>query len=173
MPLSLNNSKDIVANSLSIIKGNKTIDVLETIDAVQGLAPETLNSLEKLANALNGDSTFFQTVSTAISNKADTATTYNKTVVNSLLDAKVHDAEMTNYATTATTYTRTDVDTKFTNIIAGAPDALNTLKELSDALGADANYSATVLNKLGEKQTQQASQKQELDWQTWTTQPIY
>ena len=59
MPVSLNNSKDIVANSLSIIKGNKTIDVLETIDAVQGLAPETLNSLENLANALNGDSTFF------------------------------------------------------------------------------------------------------------------
>ena len=58
MPLSLNNGKDIVANSLSIIKGNNTIDVLETIDAVQGLAPETLNSLEKLATALNGDSTF-------------------------------------------------------------------------------------------------------------------
>ena len=69
MPISLNNSKDIVANSLSIIKGNKTIDVLETIDAVQGLAPETLNSLEKLATALNGDSTFFQTVSTALGNR--------------------------------------------------------------------------------------------------------
>ena len=80
---------------------------------------------------------------------------------------------MTNYATTATTYTRTVIDNKFTDIIAGAPNALNTLKELSDALGADANYSATVLHKLGEKQTQQASQKQELDWQTWTTQPIY
>ena len=173
MPLSLNNSKDIVANSLSIIKGNRTIDVLETIDAVQGLAPETLNSLEKLANALNGDSTFFQTVSTAISNKADAATTYNKNTVNNLLDAKVDDTEMTNYATTATTYTRTIIDNKLTDIIAGAPDALNTLKELSGALGADANYSATVLNKLGEKQTQQASQKQELDWQTWTTQPIY
>ena len=81
MPLSLNSSKDIVANSLSIIKGNKTIDVLETIDAVQGLAPETLNSLEKLANALNGDSTFFQTVSTAITNKADTVTSCNKDTI--------------------------------------------------------------------------------------------
>ena len=60
MPISLNTSKDTVANSLSIIKGNKTIDLLETIDAVQGLAPETLNSLEKLATALNGDSTFFK-----------------------------------------------------------------------------------------------------------------
>ena len=79
MPVSLSNSKDIVANSVSLIKGNRVIDVLETIDAVQGLAPETLNSLEKLANALNNDSNYFQTVSGAISNKADKATTYTKT----------------------------------------------------------------------------------------------
>ncbi len=58
MPLSLNNSEEIVANRVSIFKGNKTIDLIETIDAVQGLAPETLNSLEKLATALNNDSSF-------------------------------------------------------------------------------------------------------------------
>ena len=62
MPLSLNNSKDIIANSISIIKGNRTIDVLETIDAVSGLAPETLNSLEKLATAMNNDSSFFHDI---------------------------------------------------------------------------------------------------------------
>ena len=60
MPVSLSNSKDIVANSVSVVKGNRFVDVLETIDAVQGLAPETLNSLEKLANALNNDSNYFQ-----------------------------------------------------------------------------------------------------------------
>ena len=81
MPVSLSNSKDIVANSISLIRGNRLINVLETIDAVQGLAPETLNSLEKLASALNNDSNYFQTVSGAISNKADAATTYTKTEV--------------------------------------------------------------------------------------------
>ena len=60
MPISLNNSKDIVVNSISIIKGNKTVDLIESLDAVTGLASETLNSLEKLATALNGDSTFFK-----------------------------------------------------------------------------------------------------------------
>ena len=58
---------------------------------------------------------------------------------------------MVNYAVKSDTYTKSDIDTKFTNIIAGAPDALNTLKELSDALGADANYSSTVLTELGKK----------------------
>ncbi len=60
MPISFNNNKDIVANSVSIIKGNRTIDLVETIDAVQGFAPETLNSLEKLATAMNNDSIFLR-----------------------------------------------------------------------------------------------------------------
>ena len=78
MPLSLNNSKDIVANSISVLKGNRTIDVLETIDAVQGLAPDTLNSLE-LATAMNNDPAFFTALSPAIENKQ--ATLSNGTAV--------------------------------------------------------------------------------------------
>ena len=46
MALSLTNSKDIVANSVTVVKGNRALDLAEKIDAVQGLAPETLNSLE-------------------------------------------------------------------------------------------------------------------------------
>jgi hypothetical protein len=134
MPLSLNNSRDIVANSISAIKGNRTIDVLETIDAVSGLAPETLNSLEKLATALNNDSGFFNTVTTALNNKADKSTTYTQSVTNGLLDAKVDDTEMTNYATKADTFTKTEVSQKITDLVGGAPVLLDTLKELSDAL---------------------------------------
>ena len=142
MPLSLNNSKDIVANSISVLKGNQTIDVLETIDAVTGLAPATLNSLEKLAKALNDDAGFFTTVKNALDNKAETSTTYTRLATNLLLDAKVDDTEMANYATTAA------VDQKITDLVGGAPVLLNTLKELSDALGADQNFSTTVLNKI-------------------------
>ena len=58
MALSLTNSKDIVANSITVVKGNRAIDIVDTIEAVQGLAPETLNSLEKLATALNNDKNF-------------------------------------------------------------------------------------------------------------------
>ena len=55
-------------------------------------------------------------------------------------------------ADTSTTYSKNDVDTKISNIVNGAPAALDTLKELSDALGADANYSATIVTSLGKKQ---------------------
>ena len=117
MPLSLNNSKDIVANSVSVIKGNRTIDFVETIDAVQGFAPETLNSLEKLATAMNNDPSFFATLSSALSDKADKSTTYTRTVTNSLLDAKVDDTEMVNYA--VKTEVTTALNTKQPTLTAG------------------------------------------------------
>ena len=79
MALSLTNSKDIVANSITVIKGNRAIDLLETIDAVTGLAPDTLNSLEKLAKAMNDDPVFFTALSSAIDNKQ--ATLSNGTAV--------------------------------------------------------------------------------------------
>ncbi len=153
MPLSLHNSKDIVTNSISILKGTRTIDVLETIDAVSGLAPEKMNSLEKLATALINDSGFFNTLTTALDNKADKSTTYTRSVTNGFLDAKVDDTEMTNYATNADTVTKTEVSHKFTDLVGGAPVLLDTLKELSDAHGAEHNFSTTTLNKLAGNQT--------------------
>ncbi len=96
MSLSSANSKDTVVNSIAVIKGSRLIDLDETTDVVQGLAPETLNSSEKLANAFNGDSNYFQTVATAVGNKAGTSRTYTKTQADVLLDAKVDDVEIAN-----------------------------------------------------------------------------
>lgn len=47
--------------------------------------------------------------------------------------------------------TKTYVDTQVTNLVAGAPGALNTLDELAAALGDDANFAATVTNQLAGK----------------------
>ena len=69
MALSLTNSKDIVANNVTVVKGSRAIDLIDTIEAVQGFAPEALNSLEKLATALNNDNNFFSSITAAIDNK--------------------------------------------------------------------------------------------------------
>ena len=123
MPVSLNNNKDIVATSVSILTSNDTINVADE----------------------------FASTTNVVDSKADKNTTYTREVTNGLLDAKVDDTEMVNYAIKSDTYTKSEVNDKFTNIIAGAPDALNSLKELSDALGADANFSTTMVNQLNEK----------------------
>ena len=90
MPVSLSNSKDIVANSISVIKGNKIIDVLETVDSVRGLAPATLDSLEKLANALDNNPAFYTNVAQAIDGKA------NLTYVDAQLATKANASDVTN-----------------------------------------------------------------------------
>lgn len=43
------------------------------------------------------------------------------------------------------------IDSAITNLVDGAPSALNTLQELANALGADANFSTTVTNLIGTK----------------------
>lgn len=43
------------------------------------------------------------------------------------------------------------VATALAALVSGAPDQLDTLRELADALGGDANFSATVLSKIAEK----------------------
>ena len=49
------------------------------------------------------------------------------------------------------TYTQGDVDLNISNLIASAPDALNTLNELAQALANDPNHATTVLNPLALK----------------------
>jgi hypothetical protein len=51
---------------------------LESIDTIVGLAPETLNTLAKLGEAINNDSNFYQTLITDLSFKANVADTYRK-----------------------------------------------------------------------------------------------
>jgi hypothetical protein len=71
MPVSLNNNRDIVATSVSILKSNTTLDVDNQ----------------------------FTIASSILDTKADKNTTYTIAIANELLDAKVDDTEMVNYAT--------------------------------------------------------------------------
>ena len=72
----------------------------------------------------------------------DNTTDANKpisTATQNALDAK---------ADKATTYTKNDVDQMISNLIASAPDALNTLNELAQALANDPSYATIVSNHL-------------------------
>lgn len=57
-------------------------------------------------------------------------------------------------STTLSSYATTSaVNTAISDVIGAAPSALNTLKELADALGSDASFSTTVTNSLSGKLT--------------------
>ena len=51
----------------------------------------------------------------------------------------------------ANTYTKGDADVKISNLIASAPESLNTLNELAPALANDLDHATTVCNQLATK----------------------
>ena len=62
MPVSLTNGKDIIANSVSVVQNDKISNILYISSQITGLAPETLNTLQKLAESINNDNTFYSTI---------------------------------------------------------------------------------------------------------------
>jgi hypothetical protein len=75
----------LVVNTLSLNENNEIVDVkelflskLDAIENIVGLAPDTLNTLAKLGEAINNDSTFYQSLITDLSFKANAADTYTK-----------------------------------------------------------------------------------------------
>ena len=76
--VSLTNSKDIIANSISVIDKDKVIDLkelflsnLDAINNIVGLPVATLDSLQKLAEAINSDANFFNNIMAATNLKSD------------------------------------------------------------------------------------------------------
>ena len=82
MPLNRTNSVDTVANSISLIKGHKVENldtvITEGLTNVTGSSPENMETIEKVAAALDNDPDFFTTVNDRIDLKADQTTTYSK-----------------------------------------------------------------------------------------------
>ena len=94
----------------------------------------TNTSVDTNINTLN---TLISDVDTSI-NTIRTTQTANKTEVDASLSYI-----RSNYSTTSY------VDTKVSELVSSAPEALDTLNELAFALGDDASFSTTILTKIG------------------------
>ena len=101
MPVSLSNSLDIIANSVSIIQDNRLVNILDLISQITGLAPETLNTLQELAASINNDQTFHNTINTQLAAKANSADvytrseTYTQSQINTALSGKQNSISLT------------------------------------------------------------------------------
>ena len=76
-------------------------------------------------------------------------TTYVTNAVTSGIESKANTTMLSDYALTS--YVDTKVANVVSSVVDSAPEALDTLKELSDALGADANFSTTITTQIGLK----------------------
>lgn len=107
------------------------------------------NDLTNKPTLFSGDYNDLTNTPTDISQFTDTTGLLNHVNLTGYATELYVDDEISNalslYATTAY------VDGRFTEILGAAPEALDTLKELSDALGGDANFATTVTNQLATK----------------------
>lgn len=85
-------------------------------------------------------------------------------ILNFLINPKINDVNIETTAgaeskvNSALSNAKNYTDTKVAEIVNSAPEALDTLQELSKALGDDPNFATTVMNKIGEKETPAGAQ---------------
>jgi len=110
-------------------------------------APETLDTLNELAAALNDDPAFFTNISSTIttgdSNTLASAQSYS--------DGLASNYDANGSAATAESNANSYTDTAIANLVDTAPSTLDTLNELAAALGDDPNFATTVTNSLASK----------------------
>ncbi|WP_089705106.1 phage tail protein [Escherichia coli] len=130
--------------------GNNTTQLATTafvqaaLTALINGAPATLDTLKKIAAAINNDPKFSTTINNALALKAPlsspalTGTPTAPTAAQSVNNTQI--------ATTAF------VKSAIAAMVGSAPAALDTLNELAAALGNDPNFATTMLNALAGKQ---------------------
>jgi hypothetical protein len=132
-----------------------------SIDSIIDAAPETLNTLNELAAAINDDPDFYNSITTSVTDAVATAGEYSDSLATNydpagsaataLADAKTYAdtaienipaVDFTGYATE--TFTNTAVSDGIAALVDASPDALNTLNEISAALGDDPDFYTNV-----------------------------
>ncbi|MGY9372468.1 hypothetical protein [Citrobacter pasteurii] len=107
-------------------------------------APASLDTLKKIADAINNDPDFFNTLNAVLA-----------------LKAPLHDPALTGIATVPTpplsVSNKQIANTEFVQaavaaLVGSSPEALDTLAELAEALGNDPKFATTMLNNLTDKQ---------------------
>ena len=121
--VNINNTERIIADSIFLIYNDNLTDIrslflfrTEASDIV-GIPPDTLNTLQEIANAINNDPNFFQTINNELNLKRNISDSYDKTYIdaliagyytqiqtNSLLSSKLGASAINSY------YNKTEID---------------------------------------------------------------
>ena len=144
---------DVNGNGVDVV-GNLTVtgtvdgrDVASDGNKLDGIeAGSTGDQTASEVRALVGSASDSNVFTDADHAKLDAITTSNGVILNGVTaTTQAQSDNSTKISTTA--YVRTAVS----DLVNSSPSSLDTLKELSDALGADANFSTTVTNSIATK----------------------
>ncbi len=125
----------------------KAFDTTDYATAAQGALADSAQQPPSEGAFANGDKTKLD----GIEASADVTDTTNVTAAGALMDSELTDLAGVKAVTISDLATETYVDTAVSNLVDSSPATLNTLNELADALGDDANFSTTVTNSIATK----------------------
>jgi hypothetical protein len=128
--------------------------VNDAISNVVGLAPDTLDTLNELANAIGNDPSFITSITSDISNAVSThnGTTINVHGIANTLALETETGAQ-GKADLALGDAQSYTDNAIANLVESAPSTLNTLNELAAALGDDPNFATSIATTIGTKLT--------------------
>lgn len=141
------------------ITGETTTAISDAIDDLVGGAPGTLDTLNEIAAALGDDEAFATTIAAQIAAKVPNTRTVNGHALSADVTVSKGDVGLGNVDNTAdinkpvSTQQQAAIDSAVAALINGSPGALDTLNELAEALGDDANFASTMTNALAAKAT--------------------
>lgn len=76
---------------------------------------------------------------------------YTKSEIDTKLNSKANKTTTLNGYGITDAYTKTQVDKKVSDLVNSAPETLDTLNELANALGDDPNFATTIATQIGNK----------------------
>ena len=80
--------QNTLTSSVSKIKQDGDNAIKIAIDSIRGMSPDALNTLQKIASAINNDPNFATTITNALDGKANKDETYNKGEVETIAEQK-------------------------------------------------------------------------------------
>lgn len=159
-------SASAASSSQSAAKTSETNAKTSETNAAASASAAAASARTQQADWTETDSTFQSFIKNKPTNLLTTNTTQtitaDKTFAGAVTMATVNATSLTVTGSTSVPTANADnnsntvantafVKTAIANIVNGAPSQLDTLQELSAALGNDSNFSATVANEIGEK----------------------
>ena len=144
---------DALQSDLSALKGDGEGSIgnqIQTaVDALKGGVSESYDTLKKIEDNIvstNGKFDEYQT-----SNDAEIAALKSKdTELSNKIDSIHVPSKVSELENDSKYQTEDQVNSRIQTVVGAAPEALDTLKEIGDALGNDPDFAATMTNKLTE-----------------------
>lgn len=80
--------QNTLTSSISKVKQDGDNAIKSAIDSIKGMSPNALNTLQKIANAINNDANFATTITNALDGKANKDETYSKGEIETIAEQK-------------------------------------------------------------------------------------